>query len=311
LPTLIVRGPLLGRIQFIRRTSGSEQIVVSLAHGPAFSGRYPCGDRVNLNYDPTRDAHPRKWESMQVDAVHDRLTPDTRAIDRLFYVFLAWLFVVMAVAGFAPRLASILGGTMRNPPLIVHLHAGLMAVWLLLFLAQTSFAAKGRIALHKRVGLTAFGIAPVMVAAMVATMLEGVPAMNALGVGPFGYNMLLPLIGEVTFFVGFLTYALLVRGKDGETHKRMMVLATVAIMPGALDRMGWLPGYGIPFSRDAVHVYQLLLLVPPLAYDFFSRGRPHPAHVAGMALLVAWVVAVHFLWGSAWWLATAAKLMGG
>jgi hypothetical protein len=76
----------------------------------------------------------------------------------------------------------------------------------------------------------------------------------------------------------------------------MMILATVAIMPGALDRMGWLPGYDIPFSRDAVYVYQLLLLVPPMTYDFFSRGRPYPAHVAGMALFVAWVVAVHFLW---------------
>jgi hypothetical protein len=248
---------------------------------------------------------------MPVNAVYDRLTPDVRAVDRLFYVFMASLFIAMAVAGFAPRLASIIGGTMRNPPLVVHLHAGLMAVWLLLFLAQTSFAATGRITLHKRVGLTAFGIAPLIVAAMVATVLEGVPAMNALGVGPFGYNMLLPLIGEITFFVGFLTYALVVRGKDGETHKRMMILATVAIMPGALDRMDWLPGYGIPFSRDAVHVYQLLLLAPPLVYDFFRRGRPHPAHVAGVVLLVAWVVAVHFLWGSPWWLSMAAELISG
>lgn len=248
---------------------------------------------------------------MPADAVYDRLTPDARAVDRLFYVFMASFFVVMAVAGFAPRLASILGGTLRNPPLMVHVHAGLMGAWLLLLLAQTSFAATGRISLHKRVGLTAFGIAPLMVVAMVATVLEGVPAMNALGVGPFGYNMLLPLMGEITFFVGFLTYALLVRGKDGEMHKRMMILATVAIMPGALDRMGWLPGYGIPFSRDAVHGYQLLLLVPPLAYDLFTRGRPHPAYVVGMALFVAWVVAVHFLWGSSWWLAVAAKLMGG
>jgi hypothetical protein len=179
----------------------------------SFSGNAPVLELlVHVLIETHQSALNQQQRADSTDAVYDRLTPDARAVDRFFYVFMASLFVVMAVAGFAPRLASILAGTLRNPPLVVHVHAGLMAVWLLLLLAQTSLGAMGRISLHKRIGLVAFGIAPLMVAAMVATVLEGVPAMDAIGVGPFGYNMLLPLIGEVTFFVGFLTYALLVRG---------------------------------------------------------------------------------------------------
>ena len=48
---------------------------------------------------------------------------------RTFYAGMAWLFVVVAVVGFAPRSLAIVSGTMKTPPLVVHLHAAVMASW--------------------------------------------------------------------------------------------------------------------------------------------------------------------------------------
>ena len=62
----------------------------------------------------------------------------TRAPDRPFHAGMAWLFVVVAVVGFAPRSLAILGGTMASPPLVVHLHAAVMASWTVLLALQAT-----------------------------------------------------------------------------------------------------------------------------------------------------------------------------
>ena len=49
--------------------------------------------------------------------------------DGPFHALLAWLLVVVAVVGFAPRSLAIVTGTMPNPPFVVHPHAAVMAAW--------------------------------------------------------------------------------------------------------------------------------------------------------------------------------------
>ena len=247
---------------------------------------------------------------MQADTVIDTQTTTRVDTDRLVYVVMAALFVVTAIVGFGPRSAGILAGTMPNPPFIVHVHAALMTGWLLLFLAQTVLMASANRALHVSLGVTAFALTPVMVAAMIAATVTVYGNMLAAGAGDMGSNILLLQIRSVILFPLFLGWALRTRRSDPQTHKRMMVLSTLILIDAAIARMNWLPGNDITVSYNMTFVYQFMLIAPALLYDKLRFGKVHHAYLIGIGLYLPWVLATSLLWHAPWWLAAAPKLMG-
>jgi hypothetical protein len=56
--------------------------------------------------------------------------------------------------------------------------------------------------------------------------------------------------------------------------------------------------------------YMVLWLTPALINDLVQRRRLHRAYVIGLALMLFFFIVNHMLWNSAWWIATAPKLMG-
>jgi len=234
---------------------------------------------------------------------------DESAVDRWIYVFTATLFAAVAIVGFAPRSAAILAGELRFPPLIVHVHAALMFAWLGLLLAQTMLVATGRTALHTTLGLASLVLAPCVLITMIAITIWRYGERVELGQIVQGSNILLTQGRSIVYFTLFVTWALVVRKKDREAHKRMMLLATVVLLGAAITRMTWLPTT-FPDGYGAVHAYLLLLLAPPAIYDIVRFGRPHPAYLIGLALLLPWLIATQLLWNSPWWVETASKLMG-
>ena len=122
-------------------------------------------------------------------------------------------------------------------------------------------------------------------------------------------GILLEQIRELVLFPVFITWALLVRKTDSQTHRRLMLFATVLPLPAAIDRITWIPTT-LPDSPISVHLGILSVLPPVLIYDIWRRGRIHRAYVIGLALNVPFLAASHWLWGSQWWVATAPKLMG-
>lgn len=234
---------------------------------------------------------------------------DESAVDKWIYVFTAALFAAVAIVGFAPRSAAILAGELRFPPLIVHVHAALMFAWLGLLLAQTVLVATDRTALHAKVGLASLVLAPCVLATMIAITIWRYGERVELGQIQQGSNILLTQGRSIVYFTLFFTWALVVRKKDRETHKRMMLLATVVLIGAAITRMTWLPTT-FPNSYGAVHAYLLLLLAPSVTYDIVRLGHPHRAYVIGLALLLPWLIATQLLWNSPWWVETASKLMG-
>jgi hypothetical protein len=237
-------------------------------------------------------------------------TLGAKAPDRFFHAGMAWLFVVVAVVGFAPRSLAILGGTMASPPLVVHLHAAVMASWTLLLGLQATLSLSGRMDLHRKAGLASLVIAPAVLIALIAVTIvrqndaAGTPA------APIVNNILFLQIRAILLFPTFFVWALRTRRSDPQTHKRMMLLATLMLIDAAIARMSWLPFNVFPNGYLAIHLYLLLLLVPALLYDALTLGRIHRAWVAGLALVLPWVVATEFVWGSDWWRTFGPRLVG-
>jgi len=155
----------------------------------------------------------------------------SRIADQWIYVFMAGLFVVTALVGFIPNSIGLLEAVEagQRPPLppILHTHAVLMGSWLLLLLAQTTLMATGRSAQHKKLGLVAIVLVPMLVFAMfgvvqstwswIGSIPAGVMEPDALsGIKVIVSNILLVQTRIALLFPGLIAWAVLARRKvDG------------------------------------------------------------------------------------------------
>src|SRR3954469_16695525 len=82
--------------------------------------------------------------------------------DHRFFSVMSIACAVVVLTGFAskylPRFAA---GGVGVPP-IIHLHAAIFTTWLGLFIAQSHLVGRGRIEIHKRLGLFSVGFAALM-----------------------------------------------------------------------------------------------------------------------------------------------------
>lgn len=253
-------------------------------------------------------------------------TPRAHAIDRWIYVFTAASFVAIVLAGFIPdslmKMEAVRTGQRPPFPLVLHMHALLMGLFLLLLLAQTSLAALGRVDFHRRLGLAAMIIAPALVVVgfiLVPTMYHQVLA--GAQHGPPGVreqmqerllivdNILLLQLRIGVLFPLFLVLGLKARGRNAGMHKRLMILATAMALPAGIDRIPWLP-HSMPASPLSPDLYTLLAVSPMFVWDVIRNKRVHPAYVLWLAINLPFAIAVHGLWDTDWWHQTAGQIMG-
>ena len=253
-------------------------------------------------------------------------TPRAGFIDRWIYVFTAASFVILTLTGFIPdslrKIAAVQASERPAFPLVLHMHAALMGTFLLLLLTQTALMATGRRQLHQRLGVVAFGVATVLVLVglvLVPTMYHQI--WNAAQAAPpasreklqqvvlIRDNVMLIQLRVGILFPLFLLIGLRARGQNAGLHKRMMILATAMPLPAAIDRITWLPTT-FPFSPLATDLYTLLAVSPMFFWDVYRNRTIHPAYQIWLAVNLPFAVAVHGLWGSAWWQGVAPRLMG-
>jgi hypothetical protein len=98
-----------------------------------------------------------------------------------------------------------------------------------------------------------------------------------------------------------------------DTHKRLMLLATISILGAALDRLlfpgGALAFLGVPLGPATFVGFAALFVVACFLYDLLTRGRVHPAFLWGGLYVIVWnYVTRAFVGGTAAWLAFATWL---
>ena len=107
----------------------------------------------------------------------------------------------------------------------------------------------------------------------------------------------------------FIAIALRARGRNAGLHKRMMFLATAMALPAGIDRIPWLP-HSFPASALSADLYTLLAVSPMFLWDVIRNRSVHPAYVIWLAINVPFAIALHTLWDTPWWHATARSMMG-
>lgn len=238
---------------------------------------------------------------------------------RYFYFYMALACAAVAFLGFAPTywrpLAS--GGLKVNP--VVHVHAAVFFAWVLFFSWQTWLAASGQVMRHRSIGLVGIAFATAMTIFGTQAAINAMKVSASMGLKAQGIAFaIVPLAGIAFFAVVFVLAIRAVR--QPETHKRLMLLASISLLDAAVARwfLTFLAPPGppgpppVPVTLAPAFVAYLLLAVAML-HDWRTRGRPDRVYVVGGALLVgmkllSWPVSETAAWHSfAGWLLALAQ----
>ena len=216
----------------------------------------------------------------QVEVTHKR--DQSKRRERLFYTGMAVAFVLTVFAGFARTFY--LRPHFQTQPLIplLALHGVVFTSWIALLLTQTTLVATKRTRTHMRLGVAGGLLASLMIVIGTVTAIVRAKGPSPVpGVNPLSF-LTIPL-GDMLVFASLVGAAFYFR-RRADTHKRLMLLATIAILPAAVARLpfAFIQQYG-PLAFFGLSD---LFIVPCLIYDIVTRGRPHRATVLGGALIV-------------------------
>jgi hypothetical protein len=218
----------------------------------------------------------------------ERAGVSTRRRERFFYTGMAVAFFITVFAGFSRTF--FLRPYFNAQPLIplLILHGTVFTSWLALFFIQTTLVATNRTRIHRRLGIAGGVIAILMLIIGTTTAIIRARIINLPPNSPSPLVFLTIPLGDMLVF-GILVSAAFYFRRRADMHKRLMLLATIAILPAAVAR---LPFTFVEQGGPLVFFgLSDLFIIPCLLFDLITRGRPHRATVLGGLLIVA----SHFL----------------
>ena len=203
-----------------------------------------------------------------------------RRFDNIFFSAMALVVLVSVVVGFSQTYF-----VAPLPNLTVKIHGAVFASWILLLLVQTSLVSAHRLDVHRRLGVLGFGLSCLVVifGVLVATenLIRNYPASIDHQASMRAFYAI--TLSDMLMFSVLIYFAYRWRF-DPATHKRMVLIATLAIMDAAFDRWPIHATWWDDRVTPLLCVYPLLLLL--MVYDRWSMKRIQPATVWGTLFLV-------------------------
>jgi hypothetical protein len=199
-----------------------------------------------------------------------------RRYDHLFFSAMALLILLAVFIGFARSyyLAGVFQAPLPNR--LVHIHGAVFTCWILLLVTQTLLISAHRVDIHRRLGLVGFGLACIMPVLAILTAIDALvrhanlPAARAFFAIP---------TFDILAFMPLIFFSWKYRSKAA-THKRLILIATIAILDAAVARWpvhaSWWGLQPAIWAADA-------FLLPLFAYDLFSIRKIHRATLWGSA----------------------------
>jgi hypothetical protein len=230
---------------------------------------------------------------------------------RRVFVRLAYACAFITFAGFTPTYWVPLVTSAAPVAPVVHLHGVLYFAWMLLFVAQARWAASGRLRRHRAFGFVGISLATAMLFAGAMVVTHSIRLGIERGYGDQARSFAIVPASLVVAFGIAVAFAI-ANARKPAVHMRLMVVASVAILPPAIARIlftlmappGGGPGTGPPPPLAATLVVAMLanlVLVAAMLHDWRRRGRPHAAYlVSGLGLIVVQVGRIPLAETAAW-----------
>ena len=201
--------------------------------------------------------------------------------DRRFFLFSSIAIALVVFGGFAPT--YYLRGYYHTEPLppVFAIHGAVFSAWVVLFVVQAGLVSARRTDIHRKLGLIAAVLVPLMlVVGYQAAIAAARRGFSTPGLPPPLVFLAVPIFDLLVFPV--LVGAALWYRRNPAMHKRLMLLAMLAVVTAAIAR---LPGV-LPYGPPAFFGLTNLFLLAGIVWDKWTRGRVHPAYIWGGLFLV-------------------------
>jgi hypothetical protein len=205
---------------------------------------------------------------------------------RSTYIWIAAGMNLTMVFGFwGTYFDPMLRGVYPEASPLLHLHGWTFFAWYPLLLAQTALVGARRIGIHRMLGWSVAGLAPLMIGVGLIVSAVRVHLTMKAGGDPFWDFMGLPIFSIWVLFTIYLTAAILRRRRTAE-HKRFMVLASAVALSAGTTRIVFLFVGFSPWSAAAGMLASLVFVIVAMMDDIRGQGRIHPVYAWGAMAMV-------------------------
>ncbi|HWZ64376.1 MAG TPA: hypothetical protein VNX02_15260 [Steroidobacteraceae bacterium] len=216
----------------------------------------------------------------------DGVTARLSAPHRL-YSYAALAVAALVFAGFARSYYLRAFFNARHLTPLAHIHGILMTGWIVLFVMQAQLIAKRRVAAHRRLGVLGAALATVIVLVGSLTVAAAIHRrFPGAGVARFG-QIFVEFDGLSVWVFGALALAGVLWRAHSDVHKRLMLSATVALLPPAVGRIAEYLLPGSEWHLVIAAVTTSAFAVVCALVDTLRLGRLHPAMACGTACVLA------------------------
>ncbi|HEV2228826.1 MAG TPA: hypothetical protein VGR86_07680 [Steroidobacteraceae bacterium] len=193
----------------------------------------------------------------------------------------------LAFAGFARSyyLRAFVSARLLRP--LAHFHGILMSGWVVLFITQARLIARRHVSSHRRLGALGAVLAGVIVIVGSLTVAAAIERrFPGVSLARFA-RIFVEFDGLSLWVFGALVLAAVLARRRSDIHKRLMLCATVALLPPAVGRIAeqLLPGSDWHLAIAAATT-SAFVLTCALA-DTLQLKRLHPAMACGAAAVLA------------------------
>jgi hypothetical protein len=233
------------------------------------------------------------------------------AILKYFYVIMGVLSLSFVAIGFSITYFIPLAQGTFSKPLLFHAHGIMYFAWILLVISQPLLIRFRNVPLHRKIGVAGFILAAGMLFIGVAMSIVSGRMVVAEGRAEEARAFLFIPLTDMIFFGTFIGIAVM-NIKNSELHKRLILLATLAVLPAAFGRLFPLAGIdpGTPLGFTVAIALQESLLIFGIAYDMATRRKIHPVYLWGGIPMVI-IHIVRFPVGQTdFWKSIAERLIG-
>ncbi|MEO5891819.1 MAG: hypothetical protein ABIQ31_16345 [Ferruginibacter sp.] len=202
-----------------------------------------------------------------------------------FFFVIAIVGLLAVVIGFAKTFFLQMSAGTFMAPLSIYIHGSFAFAWVILYFVQTTLIHYRKYHVHRTLGILGLIIAAGLTVTMVPVGLYVVDRELNQGLGPAAYSTLLGTITSGIMFFALVLAGMLKRKKP-ETHKRLMLLATIVVLWPAWFRFRhYFPSVPRPEIWFAL-VLADSLIVFSWIWDRLKNGVVHPVLGYGGLLII-------------------------
>jgi hypothetical protein len=215
-----------------------------------------------------------------------------------FFLYTSYALLAIVLLGFTPTFYLRAFFDVPAIPTYVYVHGVAMTAWFVWLCVQTTAVFNGRVALHRKLGMIGMTIGAVVLLTGAITAVKLAPRLlekygDIESDLPWIAGIVWGNIAGLVAFGGFLFLAFLYRQKP-EIHKRLILLASIAVTLQALGRISKFPMIDLPEGPFAL-LSLLTLLVILGIYDKRRLGSVQRVTWIGGCALLATLITFGFV----------------